>query len=59
MVKQADLHRYEWPTGTITRILPDTAGAVKTVEVEVGGIRSICSITFIVPLELDFGARPP
>ena len=55
MVKQADLHRYEWPMGRITRLLPDAAGVVRTVEVEVGEIRSIRSVTFIIPLELECG----
>ena len=57
MVKQSDLHRYGWPMSRITGILPDAAGVVKTVEVEVGGIRFIRSVTFIVPLELGFGGE--
>ena len=40
--------------GRIKRSQPDAAGVVRTVEVEVGGIRSIRSVTLIVPLKLDY-----
>ena len=53
MVRRDDKHRIEWPLGKITRIFPDTDGVVRTVEVEEGGQRSMCSVAYIVPLELD------
>ena len=43
--------------GRITKVLPDAAGVVRTVEVEVGGIKSTRYITFSVPLELDCGGE--
>ena len=39
--------------GKIARVFPDEHGVIRTIEVEEGGQKSICSITFIVPLELD------
>ena len=47
------MHRIEWPLGVITVIYPDERGFVRTAEVEECGRRSICSVTFLVPLELD------
>ena len=53
MVKHDNIHRIEWPLGVITAIYPDERGVIQTVEVEECGRRSIRSVTFLVPLELD------
>ena len=53
MVKHDNIHRIEWPLGVITAIYPDERGVIQTVEVEECGQRSIRSVTFLVPLELD------
>ena len=53
MVRRDDKHRIEWPLGKITRVFPDADGVVRTVEVEEGGQRSMCSIAYIVPLKFD------
>ena len=53
MVRRDDMHCLEWPLGKITRNFPDHDGVVRTVEVEEGGQRSMHSVAFIVPLELD------
>ena len=53
IVKHDNLHRIEWPVGVITPIYPDERGVVRTAEVEECGRRSIRSVTFLVPLELD------
>ena len=53
MVQRDDRHRTEWPLGKITQIFPGSNGVIRAVEVEEGGERSTCSLTFIVPLQLD------
>ena len=53
MVKHDNLHRIEWPLGLITAVYPDERGVIKTAKVEECGRRSIRSVTFLVPLELD------
>ena len=53
MVKHDNLHRIEWPVGVITAVYPDEKGVIRTAEVEECGRRSIRSVTFLVPLELD------
>ena len=53
MVKHDNIHRIEWPLGVITAVYPDERGVIRTAEVEECGRRSICSVTFLVPLELD------
>ena len=47
------MHRYEWPLGKVVRVFPDPLGVIRTAEVEEGGRSSICSVTFLVPLEFD------
>ena len=47
------MHCIEWPLGVITAIYPDERGIVRAAEVKECGRRSICSATFLVPLELD------
>ena len=54
MVKHENLHRYEWPLGKVLRVFPDPQGIIRTVEVKEGGKVSLCSVTFLVPLELDY-----
>ena len=53
MVKHDNIHRIEWPLGVITAVYPDERGVIRTAEVEECGRRSIRSVTFLVPLELD------
>ena len=53
MVKHDNIHRIEWPLGVITAVYPDERGVIRTAEVEECGRRSIHSVTFLVPLELD------
>ena len=53
MVKHDNIHRIEWPLGVITAVYPDERGVIRTAEVEECGRRSICSVTILVPLELD------
>ena len=53
IVKHDNLHRIEWPLRVITAIYTDERGVVRTAEVEECGRRSIRSVTFLVPLELD------
>ena len=53
IVKHKNLHRIEWPLGVITAVYPDEGGVIRTAEVEECGRRSIRSVTFLVPLELD------
>ena len=53
MVKHDNIHRIEWPLGVITAVYPDERGVIRTAEVEECGRRSIRSVTFRVPLELD------
>ena len=53
MVKHNNIHRIEWPLGVITAIYPDERGVVRTAEVEECGNRSLRSVTYLVPLELD------
>ena len=53
MVKHDNIHRIEWPLGVITAIYLDERGVIRTVEVEECGRRSIRSVTFLVPLELN------
>ena len=53
MVKHDNLHRIEWPLGVITAVYPDKRGVIRTAEVEECGRRSIRSVAFLVPLELD------
>ena len=56
MVKHDNLHRIEWPLGVITvitAVYPDERGVIRIAEVEKCGRQSICSVTFLVPLELD------
>ena len=53
MVKHDNIHRIEWPLGVITAIYPDERGVVRTAEVEECGNRSLRSVTYLVPLELD------
>ena len=52
MVKHDNIHHIEWPLGVITAVYPDERGVIQTAEVEECG-RSIRSVTFLVPLELD------
>ena len=52
MICHENLHRYEWPLGKVTRIFHDPSGIVRTAEAEEGGRRSLCPVTFLVPLEL-------
>ena len=53
MVKHDNIHHIEWPLGVITAVYPDERGVIRTAEVEECGRRSIRSVTFLVPLELD------
>ena len=53
MVKHDNIHRIEWPLGVITAIYPDERGVVRTAEVEECGHRSLRSVTYLVPLEID------
>ena len=53
MVKHDNIHRIEWPLGVITAIYPDERGVVRTAEVGECGNRSLRSVTYLVPLELD------
>ena len=53
MVKHDNLHRIQWPLWVITAVYPDERGVIRTAEVEECGRRSIRSVTFLVPLELD------
>ena len=53
MVKHDNIHRIEWPLGVITAVYPDKRGIIRTAEVEECGQRSLCPVTFLVPLELD------
>ena len=53
MVKHENLHRYEWPLGKVLQVFPDPQGIIRTVEVEESGKVSLCSVTFLVRLELD------
>ena len=53
MVKHDNIHRIEWPLGVITAIYPDERGVVRTAEMEECGHRSLRSVTYLVPLELD------
>ena len=53
IVMHDNLHRIEWPLGVITAIYPDERGVIRTAEVEECGRRSIRSVKFLVPLELD------
>ena len=53
MVKHDNIHRIEWPLGVITAIYPDQRGVVRTAEVEERRHRSLRSVTYLVPLELD------
>ena len=53
MVKHDNIHHIEWPLGVITTICPDERGVVRTAEVEEWGHRSLRSVTYLVPLELD------
>ena len=53
MVKHDNVHRIEWPLGVITAIYPDEKGVVRTPEVEKCGRRSLRTVSFLVPLELD------
>ena len=52
-VKHDNIHLIEWPLGVITAVYPDERGVIRTAEVEECGRRSIRSVTFLVPLELD------
>ena len=52
-MKHDNIHRIEWPLGVITAVYPDERGVIWTAEVEECGRRSIRSVTFLVPLELD------
>ena len=54
MVKHDNIHRIEWPLGVITAVYPDERGVIRTAEVEESRRRSIRSVTFLVPLELDY-----
>ena len=53
IVEHKNLHRIEWPLGVITAVYPNEGGVVRTAEVEECGRRSIRSVMFLVPLELD------
>ena len=53
IIKHENLHRIEWPLGVITAVYPEEGGVIRTAEVEECGRRLICSVTFLVPLELD------
>ena len=53
MVKHNNIHRIEWPLGVTTAVYPDERGFIRTAEVDECGRRSIRSVTFLVPLELD------
>ena len=53
IAKHDNIHRIEWPLGVITAVYPDEGGVIRTAEVEECGRRSIRSVTFQVPLELD------
>ena len=53
MVKHNNIHRIKWPLGVITAIYPDERGVVRTAEMEGCGNRSLRSVTYLVPLELD------
>ena len=53
MVKHDNIHCIEWPLGVITAVYADERGVIRTAEVEECGRRSIRSVTFLVPLELD------
>ena len=53
MVKHDNIHRIEWPLGVITAIYPDERGVVRTAEAKECGHRSLRSVTYLVPLELD------
>ena len=53
MVKHDNIHHIELPLGVITAVYPDERGVIRTAEVEECGRRSIHSVTFLVPLELD------
>ena len=53
MVRHNNIRRIEWPLGVITAVYPDERGVIRTAEVEECGRRSIRSVTFLVPLELD------
>ena len=53
MVKYDNIHRIEWPSGVIPAVYLDERGVIQIAEVEECGRRSIRSVTFLVPLELD------
>ena len=53
MVKHDNIHRIKWSFGVIAVVYPDERGVIRTAEVEECGRRSIRSVTFLVPLELD------
>ena len=53
MVRHDNVHRIEWPLGVITAVYPDASGIIRTAEVEECGKRSLCPISYLVPLELD------
>ena len=53
-VRHDNMHRYEWPLGRVVRVFPNPLGVIRTAEVEEGGQSSIRSVTFLVPLELDY-----
>ena len=53
MVKHDNIHRIEWPLRVITAIYPVERGVVRTAEMEECGDRSLRSVTYLVPLELD------
>ena len=50
MVKHDNIYRNEWPLGVITAVYPDE---IRIAEVKECGQRSLCQVTFLVPLELD------
>ena len=43
----------QWPLGVITAIYPGERGVIRTAEVEEGGSRTLRSVMYLVPLELD------
>ena len=53
MVRQDNMHTYEWTLGKVIRVFPDPSGVIRTAEVEEGGQCSLHSVIFLVPLELD------
>ena len=53
MVRHDNMHRYEWLLGKVVRVFSDPQGVIMTAEVEESGRVSLCSVTFLIPLELD------